>query len=129
MKLSSALKRVEAREWDFDQECFDLVDSAYGTVNLGRSQSELINKAVGAVAQAHLDSVGFRRDQAVQQRARMLARNLRLKLKAFPRRSTSKARPVHAGLYALLGNGEDTRYRPLDRVLVELMALTEEWYG
>ena len=128
-KLSSALKRAEAREWDFDQECFDLVDSAYGTVSLGRRQSELINNAVGAVAQAHLDSVGFRRDQAVQQRARKLAKDLGFKLRAFPHRSRSKPRPVHAGLYALLGNGEDTRYRSLDRVLVELIAVTDEWYG
>ena len=125
-KLSSAWKRAEAREWDFDLECFNLVDSAYGTVKLARSQSKLIDKTLGAVAQAHSDSTGFRRDKAVQQRARALAKNLGLKLKGFASRGTPKSPHPRAGLYALIGNGEDTRYRPLDRVLVELMALTEE---
>ena len=128
-KLSSAWKRAEAREWDFDQECFDLVDSAYGTVRLERSESELIDKAIGAVAHAYQHSSGFRQDQAVQQRARTLAKKLGLKLKGFRGRVTSKSRPVKTGLYALIGNGADSRYRPLDRVLVELIELDEECYG
>lgn len=125
-KMLSSWERGLQREWDFDLECFNLVDSAYGTAKLGRNQSTLINNAVGAIANANSASTNFRQDRAAQQRARALANNLGLRLKGSRHRPISKSPHPQAGLFTLTGNKQETRYRPLDRIMIELMALSQD---